>query len=268
MSQTTGPSPRSDEAVAEPSRHGAESEAVGDSPDVRARRFLDAFADIETVLKERYHLRETGLGGILRELGRRDPTVTRNAPALRVFTELRNVLSHTSYRHGEPVASPLASTVQAIERLRQDIRRPRLALEFATRDILTAGPQAPLPELLRRMAADDISQVPVSTGDGEVGLLTTNAIARWVAAHIDADGYVIIDAGTTADALRFAEPHERVKLAKRTTTAAAALEDLTSTNPPGAILITETGRSGEKPLGILSATDVPRLVQELTVQAY
>lgn len=233
-----------------------------------ARRFLDACADIESALRHRYRLNVTGFGAAVREAERRDAVVRRNRTALDVFTELRNVLSHKAYQDGAPVAAPLRTTVEAIEKLRGEIVRPRPALDFAVRDVLIAHDSDPLPALLRVMASRDISQVPVYGSDTSVRLLTTNAIARWVAAHIDQEGMVLIDAGTTADALAYTEPHESIRLERRTVPAAKVLEALTREEPPGAVVLTENGRANEAVLGILSPMDVPRLVQELTVSAY
>ncbi len=235
-----------------------------------ARRFLDACADIENALKERYHLVSAGLGSVVRDAERKDPVVRQNRTALIVFTELRNVLSHNAYRGGEPVAAPLLTTVEAVEKLRAEIMRPRLAMEFAAREVLTARESDPLPRLLHRMVSLNISQVPVYMDEGSTRLLTTNAIARWIARHMDVDGSVLIEAGTTADALDYAEEHETIKREKRTATAASVLEALTrdTDSRPGAVLLTENGRPGEKALGILSPADVPRLVRELTVAAY
>lgn len=192
----------------------------------------------------------------------------RNRAALQVFIELRNVLSHRSYQRGLPIATPLPSTVTAVEQLRDELARPTLALNLATRGVLTARHDDPLASLLREMTANDISQVPVYGPDDRVALLTTNAIARWVAKHLEPDGTLLIDAGTTSDALALAESHERLKVVRRTSTAADVLDELTQSEPPAAILITDGGRPGHAPLGILAATDVGRLVTALTIEAY
>ncbi|HMO11012.1 MAG TPA: hypothetical protein PKB06_05810 [Actinotalea sp.] len=194
--------------------------------------------------------------------------VARNRVALGLFTDLRNVLSHRRYVHGEPIATPLAATVAAIERLRDEIVSPKPALSFAARTVMTATPVAPLAEVLAQMAVADISQVPVAHPDGRVDLLTTNAIARWVADHLEPDGSVLIQASRTSDALRYSEGHERVKLVKRTATVAAVLDLLTRTDPPTAVLITEAGRGTAQPLGILWASGHPKLVAAVTVEAY
>lgn len=238
-----------------------------DSPTTLARRFLDACAEIEQVLKQRYRLEAKTLGTIVRDVEPKDRVVRQNRGALLAFVELRNLLAHRPFHDGSPFAAPLQRTVDAVERLRDEIARPQLALSLATRDVLTSSEDLPLPGLLRAMAAGDISQVPVY-GTGEVRLLTTNAIARWLADHIEPDGTALIEECTTADALAHAEPHERIKLVARTATAAAALDQLTRSDPPAAVLITETGRSGEMPLGILAAADTARLVTALTVEAY
>lgn len=235
-------------------------------PETLARRFLDACAEIEQTLQRKYDLPRAGLGTVVRQAEKHDAVVRHNREALDMYVPLRNVMSHTAWQNGEPIASPLAETVAAIERLAEQIERPVQALTLSTRDPLTARSTDSLKATLSAMVQDDISQLPVyDDGDRGVRLLTTNAIARWVAKHIDASGTVHIENGTLDDALTFSEGHEGLEFLTKTASAATAIDKLTKATPPAALVITENGRPHEGALGIVVAADLPKLVAAVTV---
>ncbi len=236
-----------------------------DNPESLARRFLDACAEIEETLQRKYDLPRAGLGSIVRQAEPKDAVVRHNRRALDMYVGLRNVMSHTAWQNGEPIASPLPETVTEIERLAEQIERPVRALSYATRTPLTAQATDSLKNTLTAMAQDDISQVPVYGDDVGVRLLTTNAIARWVSSHINAEGTVHIEKGTLADALAFSEGHERLEFVKKSASAADAIDRLTKVSPPAALVITEHGRSTEGAIGIVVAADLPKLVAAVTV---
>ncbi len=248
----------------------ADAHVDAENPESLARRFLDACADIEETLQRKYDLPRAGLGSIVRQAEAKDAVVRHNRRALDMYVGLRNVMSHTAWQNGEPIASPLPETVIEIERLAAEIERPVQALNFATRSPLTARATDSLKDTLAAMAKDDISQVPVYGDDGAgaaagVRLLTTNAIARWVSSHINAEGTVHIEKGTLEDALTFSEGHERLEFVKKSASAADAIDRLTKVSPPAALVITEHGRPMEGALGIVVAADLPKLVAAVTV---
>ena len=98
---------------------------------------------------------------------------------------------------------------------------------------------------------------------GEYGLLTTNAIARWVAAELDADR--TLPAASVAEVLEHSGKLDEPVFLPRTVTAAMAMEALSTPLPSGAVprlaIVTEHGKPTEKPISVLGATDIPALSQ-------
>lgn len=114
------------------------------------------------------------------------------------------------------------------------------------------------------IASQGLAQFPVYDGGECVGLLTTNAIARWLAAELRDDD--TIAAGTVAEVLDHSGKLDQPIFLPRTVTAAAAVEALSTPLASGAVprlaIITEHGKPTQKPLSVLGATDIPALAQE------
>jgi hypothetical protein len=113
----------------------------------------------------------------------------------------------------------------------------------------------------------DYSQLPVYGGGSYVGILTTNAIARWLAAQLAATGG-LAEAETVGHALKFAEQHERAWHVPRSVTAADMIHRLWKGGQAGtpltALIITDSGRPNEKPLRVVD-DDLPALVSALAI---
>lgn len=121
----------------------------------------------------------------------------------------------------------------------------------------------PLRGVLQRMTERSYSQVPVYHEDAYVGLLTTNAIARWLGAHLDdADGILQVDVGV-GDVLHHAEAHERCVFVRPDLPARDAVRLLTSDDAPTALIVTDTGEDGATARGILVHADVPEMLRAI-----
>lgn len=133
--------------------------------------------------------------------------------------DLRNAIAHSDYRGGLPIATPRIETVEAIEKLALQFENPPRVDRYMTRDALVAQMDDALVEHLRRMTASSISQVPVYHRGEFKDLLTTNAIARWVGAHMDDGGDVIAEAVRVSDIVALVEEHEFARFVSKRATA-------------------------------------------------
>lgn len=129
--------------------------------------------------------------------------------------------------------------------------------------MLTASPQNPLRETLIEMAGRSFSQLPVYQSGKYIGLVTTNAVARWLASEIDEAGELLSEGTTVGHVLDFAEGYERAVHVARRTSVASVIETLMRPNPPVAVIVTESGGTAEKPLGVFVSTDLAYLLRTL-----
>lgn len=130
--------------------------------------------------------------------------------------------------------------------------------------MVTFSPDADIHEPLEIIASEGLAQFPVYEGGECVGLLTTNAIARWLAAELREDD--TIAAGTVADVIGHSGKLDQPIFLPRNVTAAAAVEALSTPLESGAVprlaIITEHGKPTQKPISVLGATDIPALAKE------
>lgn len=235
-----------------------------------AARFLSSFNDIED------HFR-SALGADTHEpfttLARRYADKTRipraQREALYAFAALRNAIAHGRYYDGQPIAEPNVAVVRQIEALRDQVRTPPTALSAVpTGPVSKASPTDQISTVLATVRTYGYSQLPVYDATGYVWLLTTNAIARWLADQMDTEGGFAIDS-PVADVKPFVEHYEVARLVTRSTTASQAI-DLLSTGGPGgrpalALLVTHNGNRSEQPLAVVVAEDLPLLMAAMAI---
>ncbi len=178
-----------------------------------AREFLDLWADIEKHLRHKYslpgHIRT--MGEIIAETRTRDALVRRYEPALTAFRDLRNAIVHHPYRGDVPIATPRPDTVDRLRRVHHELLHPaQIGRCLRAPAVSTAAPDDPLRDALYEMAAHSYSQLPVYEDGRYLGLLTTNAVARWLATQISDAGEVLVDQVLVREVLDFVEPTELV----------------------------------------------------------
>ena len=111
------------------------------------------------------------------------------------------------------------------------------------------------------MLDGSFSQVPVYSGNTLMGLLTSETVARWLAAQL-ADGQGILEERPVQEVMRHEEGTHSYVVMGRTATVDDALSEFDDHMHAGkvldAIILTHNGNERERPLGIVTATDQPK----------
>jgi CBS domain-containing protein len=152
-----------------------------------------------------------------------------------------------------------------VERLESICQRlsdpPQIGVLFATK-VARAGIEEPVGRPANAMLQGGFSQLPVYNGESFAGLLTAETIARWLAAQLS-DGIGLLEEAPVRDVLRFTEDEENHIFQAHNATIFDALEAFDDFTHRGksldALLITQSGKRDEQPLGIVTVFDVPRL---------
>jgi CBS domain-containing protein len=232
-------------------------------------RFLAAFNEIESYFRRTLQVGDhVEFAERARTYANRKRLPRAQRDALSACTSTRNAISHGRYYAGRPITELVSDVIDQIERLRDQLPAPPRALNvLTTREICTAHPDEPVTVALRHVLRFDYSQLPVDDGDRYVGSLTTNALARWLADQL-AKNDDLAESQSVQRVLEFAEAHERAVHVAKTITAADAVDRLSSVGgsgrPLAALIITETGRSSEKPLAVVVGDDLPALTAALS----
>ena len=109
------------------------------------------------------------------------------------------------------------------------------------------------------------AQIPIYEDHKFIQLLTTNTISRWVAKDL-ADNNVL-DARTIGDVLEMVKKIDDAVFLSRDITAQEAVDALINPDKNGrlpyAAIVTETGKRNERPLRIITSSDLAVLIEAL-----
>lgn len=234
----------------------------------RAERFLDAFNRIDGVLRKQAkgNDRKPPLPSLIENS--RALTRAQKYKLLKMV-ELRNVIVHEP-REGskEIIADPRESSVEWMEFQAEILEKPPKVNEAL---------KLQAPELLDGVAEIDkfldstrppknFSQVPFRDRDGRVQLITTNALARWVATSYQARDGLLLGASSIEEVSRFAEAQDAPMFRPRDLKVVEAIRIFageTGQAAPAAIVLSHSGKDSETPIGICTSADVPAMYKAL-----
>lgn len=227
-------------------------------------RFFSAFNDIEQFLRQAVGAKNSdSFWWIVDRAHDKHLLSKRQAEQLKDFGNLRNAIAHGRYFDGEPIATPHPQVLAQLENLQRLLTDPPTAQSLlADREVTTLGPDTPIMEALRLISKTGYSQIPIYDSGAYQALLTTNVIARWVAADLGDDG--VINAASISTVLEFAERKDRAEFLPRTASAQEVIDALTEPaadgTHPGAVLLTEHGTPSQRPVSIATPADLATLV--------
>lgn len=230
-------------------------------------RFLVAFARLEEALEE---LLGTDSGSsfrwLLRQAAKREPLVRSVEDDLTELSELRNAIVHDR-GGGYVVAEPHAETVERLEKIVELVTDPPRVEEVMSRPVVTCAPAEPVAEAAKRMVDGGFSRLPVYDEAAFLGLLSANAIARWVAARL-AGPERVLEEESVAAVLEYGGGERRFEVVDRRRLVTDVVALFTDAPREGrrleAVVVTPTGAETEQPVGIVTTQDLPRLYDLIT----
>ncbi len=157
----------------------------------------------------------------------------------------------------------------AVERIRaiasQILQPPKVGSHFAGQ-VFTLMAEAPIAQAVMAMQANSFSQLPIYRDETFAALLTANTVTRWLGANVGED-LVSLSETPIAAVLAHTENQDHVRFVSRDTTLAEIVEIFQAQELRGcrleALLITQSGRRGERPLGIITIYDLVKINQLL-----
>jgi CBS domain-containing protein len=231
--------------------------------DELSSRFLDAFSAIEKHLRKLLDAdRHITFNEMVERAARTDKGVRRLRGQLKDFGELRNFVVH-EYRRDQPTASPSPHAVERLQAIRDELLSPPKLIDLFRRPVETSTPADPVGAAARKMHDGSFSQLPIYDGARLVGLLTAETIARWLASRL-AGGLGLLEEEAVEVVVRHEEGTHAYAVMGRDATVEDALsafdDHLHSGKSLDAIILTHDGRETERPLGIVTGSDMPRLL--------
>lgn len=224
-----------------------------------ASRFLDAYAELETILARLANeTKYVPFSQLLSRLSNKNRIINHNLQTLREYNELRNAIVHMRGDNREIIAEPCDSVVENIERILRLLKADDSILNYARKPVVTVKLTDSIREVFRKMEKMDTTKIPVYEGHQYIGLLTSSMIAKWALEHNAQDG-------TVEQALQHKD-NERVLFLSAHADAQLALRGFEKAMRKGntlrAILITEHGKPTERPLGIIAPADFSTIMED------
>lgn len=230
---------------------------------MRSEAFLKLYRVLEDELEQKYLGRKRAASSVVMEY-LQDSESLPVRETLDLCREVRNILSHNPDMQGEPVIQPAEQLLRDLEQAIEYVRRPPLALDFATRpdQLLWADSGQRALEVMRAMEKRGFSHVPVlqrgeligvfSMGSlfsyairdmGEKGITPQTRIRDFlpylpIEKHVQ-ESYAFIDRGATYADVRIG--FQRIKRGGKRL---------------AALFITESGEENQPLLGMITPWDV------------
>jgi predicted transcriptional regulator len=228
--------------------------------------FLDAFSSIEKWLRTVGRAeRSVSFNQLVETAARMNKMVAAFRDDLKEYADLRNAIVHER-SGGRVIAEPNRHAVSELQRIKSILLTPPKVLPMFQGEVETKQTSQALGDAVVAMLRGSFSQVPVVQGGRVVGVLTANAIARWLGHEVNEDVFSLRET-PIAKVLAYTEDRENHAYLRRSSTLFDLLflfEDFTSRGKDlDAVLITANGKAEEKLLGIVTVSDLPSVLRHL-----
>lgn len=225
-------------------------------------RFLYAFNAIEKHLRRiTGSEKEVTFSQLIGRASKFDAAIKSLHVDLQEYADLRNAIIHE--RTDEHViAEPNLQAVEKIERMQALITKPPTIREFMSTSISSFQVNDSIGTAVKDMFGNDYSQAPVYDGKKFIGLLTTNTIARWLGANVTEEIFSLKET-SIGEVLEYTEDPSHVAFMTPDTSVYVVLDHIQNQEAHGkhldAILVTNSGKTNETLLGIITIWDIQKL---------
>lgn len=234
---------------------------------VNSERFLIAFSSIEGEMNRRVKSDHyISYSELVRRMSRMDRNYHRFQRYLEEFGDLRNAIVHERI-DGEVVAEPHLKEVESIEHIAQLLTEPDRVKPDYLSNVEFCLESDTLNIVLKKLLPKHYSKLPVYNDKMQFkGLITTDAINEYLVRNIEKIQGKLPDV-LISDLLIQDTKKRLVEFMPVHSTLLSVViqfeQSLTAGNRLNAIIITQDGASNQKPLGIISISDLPRIYEKI-----
>ena len=236
-------------------------------------RFLIAYNSIDQFLrnecKDNYN---TGFKTLVNIISESNRTINYYQDILKQYGRLRNAIVHGKCKSYDVIAEPHEKIVDDIERIEKIILNPpKVFSSFckSQKTVYTLDKHSSIKQAIAIMKDKKYSQIPIVTKHENFhDLLTANTISLWLAINIKDEGILLENTECLIEnVLECKEKDwEEHKFISRNAEVFEALEHFNLSIKNGkqlsALLVTQNGKKTEKILGIVTAADLPKILND------
>lgn len=228
-------------------------------------KFLDFYNKIDFYLKKLdNHEIHTTFSQKIKNT--KSKVVQRYRDELISFGELRNAIVHNPKIENKTIAEPHEYIVKRIAELYEKISNPKKVIPEFQFDVLGAREEDYINNILVEMKKKTFSQFPIfDVNENLIELINTNTISRWLSSQLEENGTIIMENVKVKDFVSNIEFENNYKFIPRDTSIYEAYELFinqinTKRRNLDVLFITQTGKSNEKLLGLITIEDIANLV--------
>ena len=225
-------------------------------------RFLSAFNSIEYTIKTRYNMnRSMGFSEAVRKAVAFNFTIRKYEDDLISYGRLRNAIVHDNGEY--VIAEPHIEVVEKIEKIERLLTTPPKALEVvARRDVLSVHSSKSMREVITLIASSNYSNLPVFNDENEIigianGQKMLDSFGKFLLSGGNETAF--LDSVKIEDMLSKLENSNYYAFANKEVTVEQALALFHQNSKLLAVLVTGNGGAKEKPLGIMTGSDVLKM---------
>lgn len=231
-----------------------------------SEEFMDAFSEIEKYLRRQAKSNDKydTFYQLIDKAKTISPAVRQYDTDLRELGDLRNAITHER-TDGHPIAEPYSATVSLIKSIARILMNPPKARSFQKK-VVKVMIHDGLEKVLEDIKENSYSQIPVYDGEKYRGILTTNTIARFIS-DTSEEGIAMFGNTEVGEVLEHAEASEVAAFVGIDDDLFKVLEKFTEHSKNRkkleAIIITSDGDSKKEPMGIITAWDIPEILERI-----
>ena len=232
-----------------------------DGEQSRIDEFLDLYKQLEDELEDKYRNARRHYSSVVFEFIK-DTDSEPVRDKLEVCREIRNLLTHSANLGGEPIVEPSGPVVEAMAEVLEFVRRPPLALEYATKgdQVMKAHMHQKVLRLMEVMDKNGYSHIPVMENGQFKGVFSVGTVFQYIlrtkGRSIQPDT-TVADLGKHLDVAAHMENYQFVSKDATYRSVRRIFDRVRGKNQRvSVVFITENGKPGEPLLGMLTPWDV------------
>ena len=227
-----------------------------------SRRFISSYNNIDYTIRTRYNLnRSMGFSELIRRSVALNYIVRKYEDDLIDFGRLRNAIIHGNEDY--VMAEPHIDVVEQIEKIERLLTAPPKALDtVCRRDVLSISADKSMKDVILLIASSSYSNIPVYDENNEIiGIANGQKILDSFGKYLLAGGKceTFLNNVKIEDMLSKIENSNYYAFANKDLTVEEALEFFHNNSRLLAILVTKNGGAKERPLGIITGSDVIKM---------
>ncbi|MBR1926108.1 MAG: CBS domain-containing protein [Clostridia bacterium] len=224
-----------------------------------AMRFIYAYNAIDQALRSIYNYkRSMTFSDMVRRTVPINSVIRKYEDKLIDYARLRNSIIHSSNEE-YIIAEPHEDVVILMEKIADMITKPPKLVDVASKkNVLTIEADMALRDVVVLIARSGFKTLPVIAAGKILGIATPNRIVEWVGDKLDKNDKVedLLKNASISETLKESDTNTRFCIKNEDLTIQEALDLFYKNRVLSAIILTKTGSSYEKILGMVTISDI------------